>query len=525
MKSLLAIAAAALVPRAAHAFEIESPVSEACHEEVTLAAAEAAGFPAFGEAPSPTEDQHRAMDDLVFSLPRADPWSLALFVGVRSNDLGPEAPTALSSLIHYHDDPEKQDEHCIRRPEDDGAAGNASALAACRAFIVGELEAGGLLDESIDLARTELVSTYFNFRGEYELALPAFAYRLGRATHALQDAHTHSMRDAETGAVVHVLNWIEAYGDNEYDEAADGYPHLAGLDTCRDVNAHQQRRIELATAATTTMYRALADPAPDRRARVLAAIDAALVQKPGCDATNDYCNAPELEEPVGPRAFGCAAAGATSGLALLVTLWLPMFVRRRRAAAIVAAVVMLSIVPAVRADDASPWVGEGEPGKLGDVELDATGSRHWHLDARLGGAIDEPAVGGMLGVARTQCAWTFGVLAEWNPWFSFDRVAARPGVINAYAHVAYSWFRGNRLSIATRLEAGTSTMLFELLGIDKYTTGLYVGGALATIRFPLTPGFAMTFDPVHFALPAPRPFGLPFYHKQYRVTVGVELRL
>jgi hypothetical protein len=50
------------------------------------------------------------------------------------------------------------------------------------------------------------------------------------------------------------------------------------------------------------------------------------------------------------------------------------------------------------------------------------------------------------------------------------------------------------------------------------------------------------FDPIHFALPAPRPFGIrplmghgtglhgrrghpPFYYKQYRVTFGVEIAL
>lgn len=105
-----------------------------------------------------------------------------------------------------------------------------------------------------------------------------------------------------------------------------------------------------APAPNVEQRRAIAD-------RVLAAI-AALVLRPGCDVSNDDCNAPELEEPVGSHAFGCAASGATSGIALLVTLWLPMFVRRRRVAAIVAAVVMMSIAPAVRA---SPWIDHGSP--------------------------------------------------------------------------------------------------------------------------------------------------------------------
>ncbi|MBA3393342.1 MAG: hypothetical protein H0T89_11895 [Deltaproteobacteria bacterium] len=163
---------------------------------------------------------------------------------------------------------------------------------------------------------------------------------------------------------------------------------------------------------------------------------------------------------------------------------------------------------------------------LADVDSsDVWHTNHWHFDARLGGAIDDAALGGSIGIGRTQNRWNYGFLAEWNPWFSFDRVSVRPGVFNAYLTLAYRWFQGTRLTIATRIEAGTSTMLFELLGLDKYITGLYLGGALATIRFPLSHDVALTFDPVHFALPAPRPFGLPFYYKQYRVSFGIEVRL
>ena len=63
----------------------------------------------------------------------------------------------------------------------------------------------------------------------------------------------------------------------------------------------------------------------------------------------------------------------------------------------------------------------------------------------------------------------------------------------------------------------------ELLGIDKYTTGAYLGLALTTVKFAVNNRMSLTFDPSHFALPAPRPFGLPFYYKQYRVTVGLEI--
>jgi len=143
----------------------------------------------------------------------------------------------------------------------------------------------------------------------------------------------------------------------------------------------------------------------------------------------------------------------------------------------------------------------------------------------MGASFDDAAVGAMIGIGRTQNRWLYGFIAEWNPWFSVDRLSARSGTVNAYLTFGYRWFQGTRLNISTRVEAGTSTMMFELLGLDKYTTGLYVGGALVAIRFPITDRLAVTFDPIHFAMPVPRPIGLPFYYKQYRVTFGVEMRL
>ncbi|MDQ3367920.1 MAG: hypothetical protein M3680_21050, partial [Myxococcota bacterium] len=322
MKLALAAVLTLSLTTHAYAFEIETPVSNGCHEELALAAATMARFPDTAAAPAPTEDQRRAMNDLVFLLPREEPWSLALLIGVRSNDLRDNAPTNLDGLFHVHDDPADQPAHCMRRQEDNGPEGDISALAACRDFIVGELEAGGMLAETVDLTSTEPVSSFFRFRGVYELALPRFAYRLGRAAHALQDGYTHSMRDAETGKVRHVLNWVDAFGDNEYSEADDGYQHLSGLDDCRRTDPHQQLRIDRARQATADLFAAVADQRPGRRERVLAVVDAALARIDGCDSTNRYCDAPELEEDKGIRTFGCAVAGGAGGTAtaLLIAL-------------------------------------------------------------------------------------------------------------------------------------------------------------------------------------------------------------
>jgi uncharacterized protein (TIGR03382 family) len=534
------------LPVTASAFEIGTPITNPCHEEITLDAALAAGFPAFSQAPAPTEEQDRAMDDLVFDLPRRDPWSLALFIGVRSNDLEARAPTDLASLIHVHDDPDKQDAHCIRREQDDGAEGDVGALGACRAFILGELEAGGLLEDTIDLTATEPVESYFRFRGDYTIQLPRFAYRLGRAIHAVEDSYAHSMRDPDSGNVRSVLNWIDAFGKpRSYDEARDGYPHLSVLDDCRRTEPVQLARIRHATEAATSIIAAIASDQGNRRQRVEAAVDAALVLIPGCTIANDYCDAPELDEPTDVRSFGCDASGGQASL--VVALAVLAAVSRRRGV-LAAAFVVIGTTAIASADDApaptttsvgdevvpaevkvvptAPPEHEAPDKDLPAKVQDRSDFLRWHFDARAGASWDKPALAGAVGIGLDYKQWGFGLLGEWNPWMSFDVVGStRPGVASAYATVAYRWYHSDLISLATRVELGSSMMLFELLGIDKYAVGAYIGFAPTTVKFAVSERMSLTFDPSHLAIPAPRPFGLPFYYKQYRVTVGIEVAL
>jgi len=534
------VGAALLTHAPAYAFEIETPVSESCHEDITRAAALDAGFPAFSEAPEPTDEQRRAMNDLVFELPRRDPWTLALLIGVRSNDLADRAPTNVGALIHVHDDPTKQDEHCIRSEADDGPDGDLSALAACRTFILGELEKGGLLEDQLDLTTTEGVRSFFKFRGAYEIQLPRFAYRLGRASHALQDSFAHSMRDPISGNVRSVLNYIDAYGNGaDYDVTRDGYQHLGTIDDCRRTDATQLARLDHTRAAVAQLYTEIAKPGANRRARVEAAVDAALTLIPGCTADNNYCDAPELDEPTGIRTFGCDARSASGSLLFLALLGGVFALARRFRRT--APIVLLSLPGTLRAQPApdpeanvpapdvplqEPPTEEAPAKNLPAETQDRSDFARWHVDVRTGGSVDEAGIAGAVGLGVDYKTWTFGLLAEWNPWMSFDDVGStRVGVANLYLTVAYRWYHSSKISLSTRVEVGTSTMLFELLGVDKFTTGIYAGGSLTSVRFPINRRMSLTFDPIHFATPMPRPFGIPFYYKQYRVTFGIEVSL
>lgn len=482
-----------LASRPARAFQIESPATSGCHEGLTLGAAELAAFPVIADAPPPTTDQRRAMDDLVFDLPHRDAWTLALLFGVRSNDVRDFAPKDTSALSGVHNDPEDQPAHCLRRPADDGPAGDPAALAACRAFILGELERGGLLAEALDLAPREPVRVYLAIRGRVTIELPRFAYRLGRALHALQDGYTHVFRAPDAGAAVtHVLNWVDYVDD--YDEDRDGHRHIGALDDCGRDDDLAVRRRGRALDASAALLAAIADPAPGRRARVEAVLAALLAYAPGCERANAYCDATELEEEA--RFGGCAVAGGSLALGLLV---LAFAVRRRRAALVLA----LALVPAsVRA----------EP--------------RWHLDARTGVSLDETAVASSLGVGADYRLWSASVNVEWNPWISIDAERAVPGALNVYATVSRRWYVRPELAIYSRAELGTSTLLFELVGIDRYTTGVYYGGVLVGLRIPLSRCVDLTFDPSHLAMPTPNLFtGFPFYYGQWRLSLGIEARL
>lgn len=482
-----------------------------CHEAITTNAARRAGFPATQRAPTPTDDQARAMSDLTFTLADRDVWTMAMLIGVRSNDIRDNQPIDVARLVHIHNDPEDQPAHCMRSLEDDGPEGDASALASCRAFILAELAAGGLLEDTLDLETTERLPVYLAFRGRIELELPRFAVRLGKAMHALEDSYTHTFRDPGTDEVRHVGNWVDSITPATYNPVIDGYHHVGVLDDCTRDDAREQDRVERATSAVTRVLQAIAEPALGRRGRVEAALDRAFARQGGCVADNRYCDAQELDEEAGA---GCTTSrGGTWLLALGVLAFVLQRARRshRRSSQGVLAFVLsrgsAPIAGLVAALTAAP----------------AHATPLWHFDARLGGALDHAAQATTVGAGIDFDRFTVGAAVEWNPWFSLDTYRAQRGTFNAYATLARRWYTSEKFSLYSRLELGSSTMLFELVGVDRYQTGFYFGGSLLGVRAPIGRGISLTFDPSHFTMPMPGVVGFPFYYRQYRITLGIEV--
>lgn len=488
------------------AFQIGSPISGACHEAITLAASSQTGFPDPAAAPHPTENQARALEDLTFDLPadHRDVWSMTLVIGVRSNDIGDHAPSDLSDLVAIHNDPDDQPAHCLRGPSDDGPDGDVAAIASCRAFILDELSRGGLLADTIDTEATEPVAVFLAFRGRVVLDLPRYAYHLGRAVHALEDSYAHMMRDPVTGHVRSVLNWIDFVTSDHYDSVVDGYEHLSKIDDCRRSEPYEVLRVQHATEAVTALLEALKTPdAATRSLAVNAALDGHLILDPGCTVANHWCNATEPAE----ENDGCNV-GHGAGLALaFALLGLTRRTRRREAnrGSIPVALRVFVLFASIRV-------------------LEHRAHAEPYLDGRFGAALDRTALAGSIGAGQRYDRWSGGIELEWNPWLSLDAGRAAPGALNAYATVAHVWYAGPCFELYSRAELGTSTILMELVGVDKFHTGLYAGGSLLGISFKHDDHWRFTFDPSHFAMPTPQLTGVPFYYRQYRITVGAEYR-
>jgi hypothetical protein len=532
------IAAVLAAPRSAAAFEIETSYTSGCHEKITASAIAGAGWPDGQQPPAPTETDERIMDDLPFELPSRDPWTLALLIGARDNDIGGADPFDLPALSQIHDDPARQSDHCLRRRQDDGEAGDASALAACRDFILGELELALGDGDAVDMEATTEVEVHLTFRGRTELDLTAYPFHLGRALHALEDSYTHTFRDPDSEAVRSVLNWIEGNLGGS-DPARDGHPHISGLAQCDQDDAV---RVDPATAAATELIAALADPEGGRAGRLERAaevLERHTQQQPGCTVDNDWCDTPEASLSTST----CAIAGSGSALGAAILLFL-LVARRRRA---IALALLLASAPAA-AQEADPAAGEEAAPATGEdaadqkedptaasteralkheekviEDLPDTVARNWGAAVSAGGAFDRGAMMFSGGV-RWNPWHSFGVGLdlEYNPWFSISAAEAAPGAASLYVPVIWRLKHFGTWELRSTAYVGATMILFDLVGVDRYSIGPFVGWNPLGLALPLGPDFKLVVKPGDIAVAAPQVTGIPFYYHQYRFTVGLE---
>ena len=323
----------------AHAFTIRTGFTNGCHEGITLTAYDQSGVD---------------LEDLDFSLPQGDDgeWDrlatflfseldievedpkvrfflFSLLTGIRSPDTDGHSALNLLSLRRVQSDPEGQYAHCLRAVDDDGADGDRVAHQGCVDFITSELaDAVELLSAPPTEQNIETIFT-LEFYGQVEVQVWGPIFHVGRASHALQDSFTHTIRSEDLRTIYSVLNYAEAVGAS-LEETRDGIAHSTHADRCDD----GLREVPSAAVdSTADLLRAADSWLRTGSPQHLEAFQSKwLAYREGCDRTNDYCASPWLErarmDPSGPF-VGCAVA-ATSGNGMLGLLLMVMLLVRRK---------------------------------------------------------------------------------------------------------------------------------------------------------------------------------------------------
>lgn len=546
-----------LSPRTAHAWAIGSQINNTgCHEPITAQALRNVRM-ALPTAPilTPTSDEAALIDDVLFAPPAdfiPDVAGMTILLGVRDNDLKGIDPLSSLALIQVHGNPLTQEEHCIRAAADDYAAGDQSALTNCRDFIrqtataaLDGLDAAGMVDPTQRIP----FQLYVALAGNVTPSLPLFYIKMGAAMHALEDSFTHTYRTADGTNVTVVLNWIDLVDGSGYVEARDGPPHRPELDHCWHGDPLVQRNYQLAIQAATELLTAALDPTLTHDAKV-AQFDVVtakyLTYQAGCTADNNWCDAAEAK--VTESISGCNAGrngGAPWGLFALVAAFV---VVRRRSLPIVAGAAALLVgmfaiparadnVPVVAAPVApvAPGTPDGkEPARdvktptvaeIQSVRQDKELGNALGFTAMIGGSIDRGAAVIEFGMRyRLTESWLIGLDAGWNPWITTSPVKERNGVAMLFATVVRRFpMKFDRVNLRSSAHLGVSTLLFDVYGAPKWSTGPYLALSPLGIDYDLGNAVRLVIDPVEFALPVPLLGQLPLYYEQFRIMVGLQV--
>lgn len=571
------------VPRDASAYSYESVLSTGCHERITMDALRAsrATFASATAPPIiPDANDGALVDDLPYHLDDdlLDLGGATLTAGVRDNDLKGRGPVEIDQIAQVHGDPFKQEEHCLRAKDNDEPFGTQQALEACRAFIrekvadaLGGLDANGVINPN---DRVELVIT-LELRGSVSASLPRFYVRAGQALHTLQDSFSHTFRSPDHMRVRTTLNWID-WIDQDQIDARDGPVHRSGLDECEDLDAFRAENLQVATRASVDLLGAMLDPVRRTTQERIAAVDTVLAKymsyEPGCTADNGWCDAPERAYEIEPGCGCTFVGGKNSHTSLAVALAAASLValrrRRRQLSGLVACILMLrsaealadgpasfptktqhrepatpdsAVAPAEatpsKADPAAPPQSADppppKPGPVTKEEVKEEITRQERADSLFriyaagSGSASSPSLSGQFGGRiRLSERWLVGLDGELNGWIGVHTGKLRTGAFNAYATVILRYpLRFQAINLRTTGNIGTSTMLIDLYGAPRGTTGLFLGITPLGLEWQISKRFYAIIDALGVALPIPQLTGAPFAYPQYRTALGLELAL
>lgn len=149
----------------------------------------------------------------------------------------------------------------------------------------------------------------------------------------------------------------------------------------------------------------------------------------------------------------------------------------------------------------------------------------FRLYGAISAAVTQPAFDWQLGARfRLSDRFMVGLDAEVDGLIGVQTPKFRTGMLNIYVTGIFRYpLHFERINLRSTVQLGTSTMLIDLYGAPRGTTGIYVGGVPLGIEWKVADHFFLVFDILGIALPAPQLEDAPFAYPQYRTAAGIEV--
>ena len=81
----------------------------------------------------------------------------------------------------------------------------------------------------------------------------------------------------------------------------------------------------------------------------------------------------------------------------------------------------------------------------------------------------------------------------------------------------------DRVNLRSSIHLGASTLLFDVYGAPKYSTGPYGAVTPLGLDYDLGGHVRIVWDAIEIALPVPLVGQLPLYYEQFRMMIGVQI--
>ncbi|HXK16863.1 MAG TPA: hypothetical protein VNG33_03580 [Polyangiaceae bacterium] len=537
--SAIGLLGAVLLPARALAWQIEDPIHKNCHERISQAALNQIGY--VSEPPLLEGNDRSLRDNTEFKASRYDAniYALSLIIGVRNADTHGGQDFSFGNNASAANADDDQRAHCLRTKSQDGPAGDAAAIADCRAWIEALYwQALASLDDSGNVsadARTD-ATVATEFQGPVSYPLSQLYYFAGRAMHAVQDSFTHTFRAPDGHSIRHVFNWSEQVSCT-LDETRDGHGHETVLDECENGDPSEAQRFDLATQASGDLLRAITTPGlrAERAQRIADFLETWMTYEPGCTLDNGYCQNPvydwlshsdRSDKNICDGPLGCetksaalAAPRTERGLLLGAALLLGAVALRRRKR-LAASLLAFGVCYAPRAARAEEDAGSEPPSAPAPRKVGGP-----RLEARTSLSVDNPAyafgLAGLYGFKRADV----GVFAELNPWYSIERRRMSLGSTNFGVLGHYLQPLRRDLVLRFGVGIGASVLNSDMLGVHAGNMGIFLDIRAMGLIWEFADGVALTADPLDIALPAPALVGWPILFTQYRTSLGLQFQL